>query len=320
MRIENIKCRSASTTPEPTLFFELTFSINNGNEVLSDFESILCIGEIPITPLHKIDGKQQSQNLCAEEKNVQKMEFTETYIAFLTKSHTEFIENSRQKNNNGDMIFIIKYSTKTLKPNVLISRIHKSNNILNNNQVDGEILYYKYDSHFHTHTGDMWLMSAKHSPKFLEAETIFDTKEIQISQSDWIQNFSPNLGLGSFFITIFPREEYNIKNFTEYIDRARRALQFADYKSVYAHIRELGTALNNNAGNIFQDNTQEKEKWKRAYKDFNHMASLGLHTEDLKEETNLYYHDAEYLLIAALNLIRFFQKTSKFLHNNGDFV
>lgn len=312
MKIENIKCISASATPEPNLSFEITFSTNNGNEILSEFDSILYIGDIPITPLHKINGKQIIQNLSAEEKNAQKLEFTESYIAFLTKPQTEFIENSRNKNQNGDIIFKIKYSTKILKPNVLISRIHKSNEILTNNRINGEILYYKYDSHFYTHTGDMWLLSAKHSPKFLEEETIFDTIEINIPQSNWIQNFSQNLGLGSFFITFFPRESNTRKNFTEYIDRARQALQIADYKSVYAHIRELGTALNNNAGKIFQENTQEKEKWKRAYKDFNHMASLGLHTEDMKEETTLYHHDAEYLLIAALNLIRYFQNTSNF--------
>lgn len=135
---------------------------------------------------------------------------------------------------------------------------------------------------------------------------------IEIPQSHWIKKVLPGLGLGEFFIVEIPKGDGMIKEAWELMAKAEESFNYWKSKDVYAHCRDIGTLLDNKIKAKKNINNFSKEKWKRSYDKFNHLASLGLHTEDHKksdkyspDEIIISKADAEHLIIRTKVLIKY---------------
>ena len=166
-----------------------------------------------------------------------------------------------------------------------------------------------YDPQFNPTHNNQWVLSGKDSPQFLSIEKDEINTDIKIPSSDWIQDYAPKLELGDYFIVEIPKGKKSIEKAWDYIDKAEESFRNWDTKGAYAHCREAGTLLNETIKGKFKNNPTIK-KWNKAIGRFEKLASLDLHTEDIKKENpegeiKVGKSDTEHILIVTKALIKY---------------
>ena len=147
--------------------------------------------------------------------------------------------------------------------------------------------------------------------------TIYEDFNVEIPQSYWLKNVLPNLGVGEFFVIELPKGTDEIREAWEFISRAEHAFRNWDSKSVFANCRELGELLDGKVKAKFGNSSfSYKERWQRRYDNYTHYASLDLHLEKLKANSNnynsadlkAYKSDAENMILSAKVLTKYAQE------------
>jgi len=174
-----------------------------------------------------------------------------------------------------------------------------------------------YDPAFYSPRTDGWVISGFNGPTFLQVTVISEECLFTISASDWINDYAPKLKLGRFVTVEIPAEGELFGKASEYLAKADQAFLRWDTKGVFSNCREVGSFLDVVVKKkLGEDSFAYRERWVRAYKHFEHWASLDLHNENLKqsyppEDVKLGRPDSEYLLVNTKLLVKFAQELLK---------
>lgn len=133
--------------------------------------------------------------------------------------------------------------------------------------------------------------------------------DINIPQSHWINKILPQLEFGEYFLVEIPKGEKKISDAWEYIEKAESCFKSWDTKGTFANCREIGDFLDKELKKRL-GNQPIIKKWKRAIERFKHLASLGLHIEDIQKEepegtVKIGKSDADFLLIQSKALVKY---------------
>ncbi|MCD6421730.1 hypothetical protein J7L13_00070, partial [bacterium] len=110
------------------------------------------------------------------------------------------------------------------------------------------------------------------------------SRDVRISATDWIHEFSPKLGLGEYFIIEIPKGRKTIKDAWKKLEKAEECFRKWDLEGVHANCRQAGKILDKALKEKFgKKSFTYNERWGRAYlRFFNYLVSLGLHLEEMK--------------------------------------
>ena len=156
--------------------------------------------------------------------------------------------------------------------------------------------------------------SQEHKDFLSSVETVFaELVNLTIPQSHWVLNILPNLGGNKYILVEIPESSKILTKAWEYIDQAERAFGRWDIATIGSKCREVGDLLDGELSEKLGKGYDYNERWERTYKLFKHLASLGLHNEEIGkkysgEERRTTRADAELLLILAKSLIRFVEE------------
>ncbi len=126
----------------------------------------------------------------------------------------------------------------------------------------------------------------------------------------------PDLGGGKYFLVEIPESSRILTKAWEYIDEAERALGMWDVAAIASRCREVGDLLDRELGQKLGDSYGYKERWGRAFNLLKHLASLGLHNEDIskdypRENVKTTRADAELLIVVTKSLVKFAEEILK---------
>ena len=146
-----------------------------------------------------------------------------------------------------------------------------------------------------------------------DIESNFAELRLEIPQSHWVQKIMPALGYFEYFLIEIPKGGEIIREAWSYLENAEAAFTRWDTKAVFANCREAGVLLDQTVKAKFGDSKfSYSERWGRAYREFNHFASLDLHIEDIKkspkypqDEVKVSKSDAEHLILVTKSLIKY---------------
>jgi len=297
-------------------------------------EAIMCVsgwlktddGKIVAELREIMDGTRRNPmgEIAARGTDLDSRRKDKTYkanlIAFLDEKALQHIRDMRETNEKGDVKLKLELNIKKVESKTIICaaypRMPKDMGLEKATIPEGRygassgLLAKYYDPHFFTDRNDGWLLSGDAGPAFLALSEENLSQWAEISSSDWICDFAPKLGLGEYFIIEIPKGGQIFKPAWALVEKAEKAYQTWDTKSVYAHCREAGFYLNNILKDKFEKNSFiYKEKWGKAYAHFESTASLDLHLEDIKESASDYIpiekNDTEHLLIITKALIKY---------------
>ena len=106
---------------------------------------------------------------------------------------------------------------------------------------------------------------------------------VEIPQSHWVKKVLPLLGAKDCFIIEVPKGKGMLQEAWNYIEKADVGLRTWHPKEVYANCRACGVLLNKTvAKECGETSDLYMLRWGRAYKEFDHFASLELHSENPK--------------------------------------
>jgi len=244
-----------------------------------------------------------------------------TLIALLDRRALDHIEKRRKEDRKGDVKLTLNLNVKTVDSRAVISHVHEVEPekiglepvkvYAGRETTNWRILIYAYTPKYSSDRINKWILSGCERPVFL---AIFEQplkKEIRIPSTDWIHDYAPKLGLGEYFIVEIPKGKRVIGEAWSYVEKAEECFRRWNTKGVYANCREVGYLLDRIIKEKFgKDSFNYKERWGRAYARFEHLASLDLHLEQLKqkymtEDVKIDKDDAEHILIVTKLLIKY---------------
>jgi len=250
-------------------------------------------------------------------------------IANLSKNALEHIEKRRMLDRKNDVKIKLIINVKYIESKAIVSEsflldpedigLPKIDINTASGLRKGNIIVYAYDPKYSTDINNRWIISGRGDPIFLAMAKRTLEKELIISSSDWIHDYSPKLELGEFFIVEIPKGEEKIKEAWDYIEKAKECYMNWDTKGVYANCRECGSLLDRTIKSKYgKSSFIYKEKWERTYKRFNDFASLDLHIEDIKrspeyfsEDVKVEKADVEHTLLVTKMLIKYAKELLK---------
>jgi hypothetical protein len=233
-------------------------------------------------------------------------------VAILDRAALDYIEKRRLSDAERRVLLNLELHVTFLVSRTRISHLHLTNEktVLSGNR-EGYRVAYAPDPNYYSSYTNLWILSGDGGPGFILVEKRVKTERIEISESAWIYNFAPKLGLGEYFIVEIPKGGDIVKEAWSYVEKAEEAFRRWDSKSVCAYCREAGKLLNRVVKERFgEESFVYRERWGRAYANFEKLASLDLHIEDIKqrykaEEIKIGRADCEHLLIVTKSLIKF---------------
>jgi len=249
-----------------------------------------------------------------------------TLIALLDRRALSHIEKRRMEDRKGDVKLTLNLNVKTVDSRAVISHVHETEPqkiglkpvevYAGRNTTDWSVLIYAYTSEYSSHRTNKWILSGNGRPVFIAISEQPLKKEIEIPSSYWIHDYAPKLELGEYFIVEIPKGKGVIGGAWSYVEKAEGCFRRWDTKGVYANCREVGYLLDRIVKEKFgKDSFNYRERWGRAYSRFEHLASLDLHLEQLKqkqqyitEDVKIGKDDAEHILIVTKLLIKYVEE------------
>ncbi len=136
---------------------------------------------------------------------------------------------------------------------------------------------------------------------------------LEVPKSHWVEKVLPSLGYLEYFLVEIPKGKKVIQDAWNYLEKAESAFTRWETKAVFANCREMGVLLDKTIkGKFGETDFTFAERWSRAYKQFNHFASMDLHLEDIKKSTKytptdvkVNKPDAEHLLFITKSLLKY---------------
>lgn len=223
--------------------------------------------------------------------------------ALLTPEALDQIENARMTNTKNDVHLKLLLQAESLTSSLAVAnfwyldrddvtgrriqmppRNQQGNTPLTVEKPGGgtiqlQVVAKGYDPHFVSQ--DPYVLTTERGggqPQFLYVT--FDKPELlwRIPAADWVHDYAPKLGLRERFLVEFPSPTGKLPDVAKYLKAAEDAMAKWDSKSIFANCRELGKYLDSELEKVLGAQTfVYKERWGRAYAQFNHRASLDLH-------------------------------------------
>lgn len=217
MRIDKINVMPVQDSINPELLFEIEFFIQRENEIPIEISgSVYSDENKKIANVHEVIHGSNSMKLSAEfRRNYNEEKLTLKLIALLNHKVLDHIETLRTKNKKGDVILNLDLFAKTVISNTVVSPITKdigvSGGIISQIAEQGNsIIAYRNKSDFYPAYNDMWILSGKGSPTFIEIKNNNFKDKVTIRSSDWIHDYCPAFQIGRF--SVF---EYVLPDYTE---------------------------------------------------------------------------------------------------------
>ena len=308
----------------PGLRFELEISYKKYQEAMIGMEGrLLSDDQKIIAELKEISTNGEFYDIAATGSRFD-AQFKEdickvTVFALLDRRALSHIESRRMDNRKGDVELILRLTLKSINNKALLLHLFpvKAEKLgikpisirTSEGDREGEIMVTAYDHKFSASYTNQWVLSGKEGPYFLSIKKEDLQPGITIPSSDWIHDFAPKLELGEYFIIEIPRGKETIEKAWNHIEEAEECFRNWDTKGAYAHCREAGTLLNETIKGKFKNNPTIK-KWNKTIGRFDSLASLDLHTEDIKKENpegeiKVGKSDTEHILIVTKALIKY---------------
>lgn len=256
-------------------------------------------------------------------------------IALLDKRALDYIEKRRMKDKKGDVKLILNLSVKNIENRAVISQLQELNPAemekMGLKSIDVDICSKRTsefgimvgtsipDSKFYPKHSNQWILSGSDNPVFLAVKEqrlrISLDGDKAIRSSDWIHDYAPKLELGEYFVIEIPKGTETIKKAWDYIEKAEECFRIWDTKGAFANCREAGSLLNDIIKDKYRNNPTIK-KWHKAIAKFESLASLDLHTEEIKRqkpegEVKVGKSDTEHILIVTKALIKYAEELLK---------
>lgn len=322
MEIKNVKPKPYEESVLPSIILEVEISYVKYQEAIIGVNGWLETddGKIIVSINEYIYEGPKINEIGAKGSRFDSMFREEIYktriIALISEQTLDYIEKRRMADEKGDVKLNLCLNVKYLQSNALISPSFLIDpQKIGLNYKSGKIVTYAYDPNFSSSDADRWIISGRGSPIFLEEREQLLKKDIRIPSSDWVHDYAPKLGIGEYFVIEIPKKEKVIKEAWNYVKEAEKCFRTWDTKGVFANCREVGKLLNNTISNKFK-NSPAIKKWKRAIGKFEHLASLDLHLEDIKNEKpegniKIGKAEAEHILIVTKALIKYAEELLK---------
>jgi len=246
-----------------------------------------------------------------------------TLIALLDRRALRHIEKRRMEDRKGDVKLTLNLNVKTVDSRAVISHVHEVEPekiglqpvevYVGRKTTDWSVLIYAYTPEYSSSRSNKWILSGNGRPVFIAISEQPLKKEIRIPSTDWIHDYAPKLELGEYFIVEIPKGKGVIKEAWSYVEKAEECFRRWETKGVYANCREVGYLLDRIVKEKFgKDSFNYKERWGRAYSRFEHLSSLDLHLEELKQrqqymrgDVKIGKNDAEHILTVTKLLIKY---------------
>jgi len=250
MQIELGEVMSVPDFLEPALEFPLTLSYNslevplsiNGLLVAEDGKVLAQLSELSDLKKRgsKEIGKIAARGTHKDRELSEPNEHMVSLMAPLSKGALNHIDNLRDRNKKGDVVFKLILKVRTLNSISLISPLHEVS--------PGEIgpplreplenlgkhslITYGYERDYYPKVGNLWLISGDNGPIFLLMNDIQYEIPKTIYASNWIHDFAPQLGIGRFVVAELPIPSpvTTEHEFAERLNRAFEALQKMEEK------------------------------------------------------------------------------------------
>jgi hypothetical protein len=307
----------------PALYFDVEIEYQKFGEVILGVSGYLKSDDGKIlTTLNEADSQEREKTVFLgtlgakgsqyDDAFREKTVYRSSLMAILNKESLNYIEKRRLSDVKRRVILNLELHVIFLVSATLTSHLHLAEKVpLPNKEVYR--VAFAYDPKYYSSYTNLWVLSASGGPGFLNVEKRVKTTLVAITETDWIYDFAPKLGLGEYFIVEIPKGGNVIREAWSYVEKAEEAFRRWDSKSVYANCREAGKLLNRVIKERFgEESFVYKERWGRTYANFEKLASLDLHIEDIKrsqsykaEEIKIGRADCEYLLTLTKLLIKF---------------
>lgn len=330
MRIKSIKSRPVDDSLIPTIAFDLEIEHKKYKSVILGVEGwLLSDDRKKVAVLTEYPQIQNEQKLGAElsirDSEFQDTIYKTTLLATFDRYALRYIEKRRLSNSKRDVNLILDLRIKVLISLTTIfhtflaspSQIGIDPNNISKvlprfiDQKKAYLVIYAYNSNFSSDHINRWVLSGDGMPYFLQFITEKIEHKIRITLSDWVHDFAPTLGLGEYYIIEIPKipKGNKLQKAWEYIEEAEKSFRKGDFDGVFSKCREVGILLANFMGQ-FKDRPNIK-KWRRVFKNFEYLASLSLHKEDISNketpqgDIKICYYDVEYLLIRTKAMLKY---------------
>lgn len=215
MRIDKINVVPVQESINPELLFEIEFFIEREKEIPIEISGNIFSDENKkIANVHEVIHGSNSMKLSAEfQRNYNEEKLTLKLSALLNHKVLDYIETLRTKNKKGDVILNLDLFAKTVMSSTVVSHITKdigvSGGIISQIAEQGNsIIAYRNKSDFYPAYNDMWILSGKGSPTFMEIKNNNFKDKVTIRSSDWIHDYCPAFQIGRFSVFEYLLPDY----------------------------------------------------------------------------------------------------------------
>ncbi|MDI6811115.1 MAG: hypothetical protein QMD80_05505 [archaeon] len=334
MKIEKITTKPYEKSIFPSISFEVEISYKKYKEAIIGLNGWLEADDGKIIAEVEEVAESIEPGYIAARKSSFDHQFKEeirkaTVVSFLEKRALEHIEERRKADRIGDLKLTLRLKVKYVINMAVVSPSYPVRPEViglpeipiqtSDGKGRGEIVIYASDSKFSTDYANRWLLSGDGNPIFLSIGEEILTEDIKIPSGNWVHDYAPKLGLGEYFVVAIPKGEKRILEAWNYIEKAEECFRRWDTKGVYANCREVGYLLERIVKDKFgKDDFNYKERWGSIYGRFEHLASIDLHLEELKqrpqyvsEDVKIGREDVEHILNVTKLLIKYAEELTR---------
>lgn len=332
MKIEEIDPKAYERSINPGIIFKVSISFTTYQEAITNVRGWLETDDQKILAEinEEVTESEDADNIGARGSAIDsqfKLGHKEkSLVAFLDKRALTHIETRRMQNKKGSVKLTLDLRVKSIVTSAVICPVYGvSPSALGITPIEiatghgksnGWIaLAYASGPDYSSADGNRWILSGSGSPLFLTISEQNLKGHVEITIADWLQDFAPKLGLGEYFIVEIPAGEKTIKKAWDYLEQAEECYRHWDVDGAFAKCRDAGRSLDTKMKEeLGKDSFGYKERWGRSYLRFNtvsfsHVASLGLHREELGKkypsgEVRIGKADTEHLLIITKALVK----------------
>jgi len=168
-------------------------------------------------------GTNRDNNIRSQKKRAVHLQAT------LTEKSVGHLDKIRNRNKKGDVNFKLALHTRVMASKALVCPLYLlapdvfPQPLVQTLKSQGaSIAAYKYVSDYQGQMGNLWLISGDNGPTFLSISDVKADLSGTIHASDWIHDFSPQLGIGRFLVAELPLPE-TVASGSEFSDRLSKA-------------------------------------------------------------------------------------------------
>lgn len=206
MRIEDVHISPVIDSFNPEIQFSISFLTVRNLEIPIQLSGRLLSDEKKnLTNLYELINSNSQYNLEAESFHDKDDNYqNKILVAPLNRKVLEYLESRRIKNEKNDVILILELYVRILKSRSVLAPLITLETQPFEMPPNASPVIYDYSDETLRKWDDLWLISGKKSPKFLEIHEQIFSKEVRISASDWIHDYCPAFEFGKFMVFELP--------------------------------------------------------------------------------------------------------------------